>query len=84
MSGYAALSIILLLMYLASSYIFAYDRLHAIRNEEFSRSSAIWLYIGAIIIWYIGLVFQRKLENPQILKSGNVADDIAAQLGKDE
>ena len=61
MPGYLVLSIVLLLMYLGSSTIFAYDRLHAIKNEEFGRATAIWLYVVAALIWYIGLVFQRKL-----------------------
>lgn len=84
MPGYTVLSIVLLLMYMASSYIFAYDRLHAIKNEDFSRASAISLYLVAILIWYIGLVFQRKLENPPIDKRGDTADIIANQLGQDQ
>ena len=84
MTGYTVLTIVLLLMYLSSSCIFALDRLHAIKNEDVSKNTAIGLYIVAVIIWYIGLVFQRKLEHPLIQANANAADRIAAQLGQGE
>ena len=80
MPGYSILSVLLLIMYVGSSYIFAYDRMSAIKNEEFIRSSALALYCVAIVIWYIGLVFQRKLNRPPKDDSSKRADNIAAQL----
>lgn len=82
MTGFTFLSLVLLLMYVGSSIVFALDRLHSIHNEEVSKNIALGLYATAVVIWYLSLVFQRKLEHPPIQPDGNAADRIAAQLGQ--
>lgn len=83
MPGYLMMSVILLLMYLASSYIFAYDKLGAIKNEHFVRQSAIGLYVIAVVIWYWSLVLQRRLSRPPKDDSSGRADKIAERLDED-
>ena len=84
MPGYLFLFLTLLLMFLFSSYIFAADRLSAIKNENFVRTSSLILYLFALIISYYGLVFQRKLIKPPSDNSSDRADQIAAQLQQGE
>lgn len=80
MPAYLLLFIALLLMFLISSYIFATDRLAAIKNEPFVRTSSLILYGFALVTSYYGLVFQRKLIKPPKDNSSDRADNIAAQL----
>ncbi|NNN20063.1 MAG: hypothetical protein HKL84_09470 [Acidimicrobiaceae bacterium] len=80
MPMYTTLSILVLVMYLSASYIFAYDRMQAIKNEGFIRTSSLLLYVGAIVIWYIGLVFERRLIRPPADEGSMRADKMAAQL----
>lgn len=80
MPAYLLLLIVLLVMFLISSYIFATDRLAAIKNEPFVRTSSLVLYVCALGISYWGLVFQRKLGKPPKDSGSDRADNIAAQL----
>ena len=79
-TGYLFLLFVLLVTFVASSLIFAHDRLGAVRNEEFVRNFSIGLYIVALLVSYWGLVFQRKLDNTPKDNSSDRADNIAAQL----
>lgn len=82
MPGYWYFLIVLLFLYPASSYIFAHDRLAAIRNENFVQNSSLTLYSMALAIWYMGLVFQRRLAKPPIDDSSGRADRMAEQLSQ--
>jgi len=82
MPGYWLFLFALVTLYPAASYIFAHDRLSAIKNEEFVRNSSLTLYVIALAIWYFGLVFQRQLHKPPKDDGEKRADKLAAQLGE--
>lgn len=83
MFGYGPLSLILIAMYGISAYIFGYDRMNAIKNEGFVKSTSLWLYGAALVIWYFGLVYQRKLNRAPTDNSSNRADRMAKELEKE-
>jgi len=57
-------------VFITCAVIYAYHRTGNIKNEHFLFVSSLVLYFAALLVWYFGLVLQRRLNNMELLDAG--------------